>query len=110
MNRQIVRAAAAAVVVMAGLAAGTPPALAAGAIETACRASGRTGDAALCSCIQRAADATLDRQDQRNAARFFADPHRAQEVRMSSRTRDSAFWERYLGFAARAEATCGAAG
>lgn len=109
MTRQRLRAAVAALVVSGGVAAGAPPALAAGTIEAACRAAGRS-DAALCACIQNAADATLERRDQRSAARFFADPHRAQEVRMSSRARDSAFWERYLGFAVHAEATCGAAG
>jgi len=37
---------------------------------------------------------------------FFADPHRAQEVRQSDNPRDEAFWQRYKAFASRAENIC----
>ena len=78
-----------------------------GPIERACNGAGR--DAAtptLCHCIQRVADATLKRREQRLAASFFRDPHRAQEVRQSDHQRDAAFWQRYKYFGAAAELNC----
>lgn len=104
MTRTTLLAAALAAVV-AGLATG--PA-AAGPISSACLASGRAqATPQLCGCIQQAADRTLSRADQRAAAKFFRDPHQAQEVRQSSRPRDEAFWLRYRDFGATAEAWCG---
>jgi hypothetical protein len=78
----------------------------AGTIERACLASDRPKTRALCGCIQQAADVTLSGRDQRMAARFFADPHRAQVVRQSDRASDEAFWQRYRRFGATAEAYC----
>jgi len=52
------------------------------------------------------ADRDLSRADQRLAVTFFADPHRAQEVRQSDNPRDEAFWQRYKAFASRAENIC----
>lgn len=92
------------------LAAGAP-ALQAGPIEQACRASGRPqATLALCACIQQAANGTLSRADQRRAVRFFRDPHKAQEVRQSSRPADAAFWQRYRTFGETAELRCGVTG
>ncbi|MGC9418077.1 MAG: hypothetical protein ACP5EN_03810 [Rhodovulum sp.] len=89
------------------LAALCTPAVA-GPIERACLGSDRPGvSRGLCGCIQNAADLTLTQGDQRQAARFFRDPHQAQEVRQSDRRSDSAFWERYKRFGATAEAFCG---
>ncbi len=86
---------------------GAEPA-AAGPISSACLASGRAqATPQLCGCIQSVADQTLSRADQRAAAKFFRDPHQAQEVRQSSRPRDEAFWLRYRDFGATAEAYCG---
>ncbi len=79
----------------------------AGQIERACASSARArGQSRLCDCIQQIADRTLTRRDQKLAATFFADPHRAQEMRTSDRARDEAFWDRYKGFAASAERAC----
>lgn len=78
----------------------------AGAIDNACLRGGRTSSAGLCACIQRAADLTLSRADQRRAARFFKDPGEAQEVRASKRASDNAFWARYRNFTDTAEAYC----
>lgn len=78
----------------------------AGTIERACLASERPKSRALCGCIQQAADVTLNGREQRQAARFFADPHRAQEVRQSDRVSDERFWARYQRFGATAEAYC----
>ena len=78
----------------------------AGAIERACLSSDRPKTRSLCGCIQQAADVTLNGRDQRTAARFFADPHRAQEVRQSDRSSHEAFWQRYQRFGATAEAYC----
>lgn len=79
----------------------------AGPIENACLASGRqAASPQLCGCIQAAANAVLDRRDQRRAAEFFRDPHRAQVVRMSKTAEDNAFWARYREFGALAERRC----
>lgn len=78
----------------------------AGPIDNACMRGGRTSNARLCGCIQRAADLTLSRSDQRRAARFFKKPHEAQRVRASKRASDNAFWDRYRNFTDTAEAYC----
>lgn len=79
----------------------------AGQIEQACLQSERGyGQRALCTCIQDAANMTLTPRDQRLAATFFSDPHRAQEVRQSRRRQHEAFWERYENFGVAAETFC----
>ncbi len=81
--------------------------LSARTIETACNRSDRAGaNRALCACVQQVATRHLNRSDQRQAARFFADPDRAQAVRVSRSDRDRAFWQRYRAFATAAEARC----
>lgn len=93
------------------LAAICAPAVEAGPIDRACRASGRPqATPALCACIQQAANGTLSRADQRRAMRFFRDPRKAQDVRQSSRPADAAFWQRYRTFGETAELRCGAPG
>ncbi len=77
------------------------------AIETACLRSDRAGATRpLCACVQQVANQHLTRGDQRQAARFFRDPERAQQVRLSRTDRDRAFWQRYRAFADAAEARC----
>lgn len=79
----------------------------AGAIERACLGSDRPGiSRAVCGCIQQAADLTLSTSDQRKAASFFRDPHRAQEIRTSDRRSDEEFWKRYRTFGETAENFC----
>lgn len=79
----------------------------AGPIEAACMSSDRrAANRALCGCIQQAADMTLRGADQRKAARFFRDPDRAQQVRMSKSDSDNEFWARYRSFGAAAETLC----
>lgn len=79
----------------------------AGEIERACLGSNRAGaNRALCGCIQQVADLTLDRRDQKMAAKFFRDPHKSQEVRQSDRRSDATFWARYKRFGATAENYC----
>lgn len=83
----------------------------AGPIESACMRSDRSSaNRALCGCIQQVADFTLRGGDQRRVVSFFKDPDKAQDVKMSKRGGDDAFWERYQAFAAQAEAYCGAGG
>ena len=78
-----------------------------GEIGRACMTSGRdSASPQLCSCIQGVANQSLSGSDQRRAARFFGDPDRAQDVRLSDSAGDDAFWERYRAFATRAEAIC----
>jgi hypothetical protein len=76
-------------------------------IENACRTSGRSAASrSLCSCIQTVANVKLKRTDQRKAAKFFNDPHLAQETRQSSNSSKEAFWLRYKAFSAAAERSC----
>lgn len=85
----------------------TAPLAMAGPIDSACVRSDRArGNAPLCGCIQQVANQTLSRSDQRRAASFFQEPHRAQEVRMSKSDADNAFWARYKRFTSAAEAYC----
>lgn len=79
----------------------------AGPIETACNRSDRqAANRALCSCIGQVADQTLRNGDQKRAASFFKDPDRAQQVKMSKRDADDAFWDRYKVFGEQAELYC----
>ncbi len=79
----------------------------AGPIERAClRSDKAAANRATCSCIQQVADMTLTGGDQRKAAKFFDDPERAQDVFLSKRAGDDAFWDRYKNFGATAEAYC----
>lgn len=98
MNRILIAAAA---VIL------TTPLAMAGPIDSACVRSERGArQQSLCSCVQQVANQTLSRSDQRIAASFFRDPHKAQVVRMSKRDADNAFWARYKAFAGAAEAYC----
>jgi hypothetical protein len=56
--------------------------------------------------VQSVANRSLSSGDQRLAATFFANPHRAQEVRQSDSPTKEAFWKRYKTFAKSAEGTC----
>lgn len=96
-------------VILAGaIALAFPSAGLAGQIERACNGSNRAeANPQLCGCIQQAADLTLTPRDQRRAAKFFGDPHEAQEIRQSDRASDEAFWERYQAFGETAAVFCG---
>jgi len=95
------------VAVCASILTSVAPPVEAGVITRACIQSNRAGATPqMCSCIQRVADASLNRSEQRLASKFFKDPHMAQEVRQSDRRSDEAFWHRYRQFGARAEAMC----
>jgi len=79
----------------------------AGPIERACQQSDRgAGKRQLCGCIQQVADITLDRRDQKMAAKFFSEPARAQEIRQSDRDSDEVFWRKYRAFGTAAESYC----
>ena len=76
-------------------------------VERACMSSGRTAaNASICACIGSAARITLNYGEQRQAARLFDDPDRAEDLRMSDNRRDEVFWERYEHFGETAEAMC----
>lgn len=80
---------------------------ASGPISSACQRSDRkSANTRLCGCIQSVADRRLSGSDQRLAAKFFREPHQAQEVKMSKRPSDDAFWDRYSTFAKDAEQVC----
>lgn len=99
----MMRAAGAAVLLCVAASAAS-----AGPISSACmRADRDAANRQLCGCIQQVADQTLRGSDQRRVVSFFKDPDRAQDVKMSKRDADDAFWERYKAFADQAEAYCG---
>lgn len=78
-----------------------------GTIERACLGSERSaGNRALCGCIQKVANTTLDANDQRMAAGFFKNPHMAQEIRQSDNVRHAIFWKKYKLFGSVAQASC----
>lgn len=77
-----------------------------GPIDQACIRTSKVANPVLCACIQRVANITLTGSDQRLAAKFFADPGKAQEVRQSGRSTHQAFWGRYVNFGETAEAVC----
>ena len=77
------------------------------AIKKACLKAGRAGAThALCGCIQKVADRRLKSKDQRLAASFFKDPHKAQVIRQSDRKAHEIFWKKYKAFGAAAEEEC----
>jgi len=79
----------------------------AGPLERGCLGSERKlASRALCACIQQVADGTLNRRDQRMAARFFKRPHLAQEIRQSERPQHEVFWKRYHAFGDRVARVC----
>ena len=103
MNR-LIPAALCAVLALGGV---MPAPAEARTIERACLQSDRAqGNRALCGCIQAAADVTLSERDQRMGAKFFQDPHAAQEVRQSDRRTHEEFWQRWRSFGETAEALC----
>ncbi len=78
-----------------------------GEVGKACISGGR--DAAsrqLCSCVQQAANQTLNGSDQIRAATFFAEPDLAQSTRQSDNRGDERFWDRYKVFADTARRLC----
>lgn len=78
-----------------------------GPILSACLQAGRKGATRQsCGCVQAVADARLSSSDQRLGASFFADPHRAQEIRQSDRTSHAEFWKRWSDFGNEAEKLC----
>jgi hypothetical protein len=84
-----------------------PNAATASIIERACNASDRkAASRTLCRCIQSVANSELTRSDQRKAAKFFKDPHKAQETRQSDNRTLEAFWLRYKAFGNTAAARC----
>ncbi len=79
-----------------------------GDVGEACMAANRqAASTQLCSCVQQAANLTLNASDQRRAATFFADPQLAQDTRQSGNSSSSRFWKRYKSFSATSKQMCG---
>jgi hypothetical protein len=79
-----------------------------GDVGKACVAADRrAASTRLCSCVQQAANQTLNASDQRRAATFFEEPHLAQETRQSDNSGSERFWQRYKKFSATAKRMCG---
>jgi hypothetical protein len=87
------------------LPAGSAPA--GNLIRNACLTADRAAASAkLCSCIQSVADQRLKQKDQKLAASFFRDPHKAQEIRQSDSHAHEVFWGKYKEFGAAAQKSC----
>lgn len=83
------------------------PVVDAAQIKRACLASDRSAATRdRCNCIQRVANQALTRSDQKTVAKWFRDPHQAQELKMSKTQRDDALWDRYRNFGQMAQAIC----
>ncbi|KAA2312423.1 hypothetical protein DL237_17145 [Pseudooceanicola sediminis] len=78
----------------------------AGPISQACLGAGNGTSPRLCVCIQQVADMTLNKQDQRLAAKIIKEPQKAQDVKMSKTAKDDAFWSKYSSFGQAAQAMC----
>lgn len=78
----------------------------AGTIERACNSSPRNASRTTCSCIQQVADVRLSNQDQKQAAKFFANPQLAQDTRQSDNAAKERFWLRYKAFGLSAAEQC----
>lgn len=80
---------------------------ASGPLQRACISSDRKARSReLCGCIQAVADTTLSRAQQQVAASFYADPHRAQQIRQSDRAAHEAFWKDYKSYGEKAQRVC----
>ncbi|GAA6163260.1 hypothetical protein NBRC116590_09640 [Pelagimonas sp. KU-00592-HH] len=85
-----------------------PEPVEAGVISRACNKSDRkAASRRMCRCMQQVADQSLSRNDQKLAATFFKDPHKAQEIRQSDRRSHERFWLRYKDFGSVFAASCG---
>ena len=82
-------------------------AVSASEVRRACLKSDRgQNQRALCSCIQKVADNTLNKRDRRQVARFLENPESAQEFRRSDSRQRERFWQRYERFGQSAEKFC----
>lgn len=78
-----------------------------GPLASACIQSDRKArNPAVCGCLQTVANLHLDRGEQRQAAKFFDDPHRAQEIRQSDKRHHEVFWRKYKAFGENVERSC----
>ncbi len=78
-----------------------------GPINRACMAAGRKqANRARCGCVQAVANSSLSSSDQRRGAKFFDDPHLAQETRQSDNPASEAFWLRWKAFGQNAGRIC----
>ena len=76
-------------------------------IRKACLKADRAGASrTICNCIQQVADTRLKHKEQKMAASFFKDPHKAQLIRQSDRHSHEVFWTRYKEWGAAAEEAC----
>ncbi|WP_116130950.1 hypothetical protein [Tropicimonas sp. IMCC34043] len=100
-------AAVAALLTVPAVISSTQTAEARSTIERACMNSDRrAASKPLCNCIQRVADQMLTPSDQRQAAKFFKDPQKAQDIRQSDRDQHEEFWRRYKAFGVSAGSIC----
>lgn len=81
---------------------------ASGPLQKACISSDRKARSReLCGCIQAVANKTLSSSQQRVAVSFYADPHRAQQIRQSDNSAHEKFWQDYKNYGETAKRVCG---
>ena len=78
-----------------------------GEVGKACLAADRkAANAQLCSCVQAAANVHLNGSDQKIAASFFAEPEKANDMKIATSRSADAFWDRYKAFSQTAQRSC----
>lgn len=89
------------------LVAALPDTSFANTMNRACLRSDRDGATRkMCRCIQKVANKSLSRADQKLAASFIKEPHKAQEIRQSNRRSHEIFWKRYKAFGETVTSSC----
>jgi hypothetical protein len=85
----------------------TPQIVGADVVKNACLSSpSQQVSLKTCHCIQIAADAILNKSDQKLAASLILNPDKSQKVKASKSANMDRFWERYEEFGKLAEARC----
>lgn len=84
-----------------------PTGSSASVVKNACMSSSaKTKSRSLCTCIQAAADATLNNRDQRKTAKMIGDPDLSQQIKASDSWSNERCWDRYTKFSELAQKFC----
>jgi len=79
-----------------------------GPISRACLAADRSAASPrLCGCVQSVANRELSSADRSRLESFFANPERANDIKISDTRANDAFWDRYRSFISAARSQCG---
>lgn len=79
----------------------------AGPLQRACMSSDRKAKSrGMCRCLDKVAKGRLSSGEQRLAATFFKDPHKAQEIRQSDNRMHEKFWKKYKVYSGAVSRRC----